>query len=107
MKFWHIGASGSAASVQIFPFGWLYLRTEKRCQQGKGNRRRSKLTITNPDAAGIDIGAQVHYVSVPEDRAEVSVRSFARANHIGPKTSVKDLRVLRPKIALLPFDHAG
>src|SRR5260370_25496316 len=45
-------------------------------QQGKGNRRRSKLTITNPDAAGIDIGAQVHYVAVPEDRAEVSVRSF-------------------------------
>ena len=78
-----------------------------RCQQGEGHRRRSKLTITNPDAAGIDIGAQVHYVSVPEDRAEVSVRSFARANHIGPKTSVKDLRVLRPKIALLPFDHAG
>ena len=46
------------------------------CQQGKGHRRRSKLTITNPDAAGIDIGAQVHYVAVPEDRAEVSVRSF-------------------------------
>jgi len=46
------------------------------CPQGKGNRRRSKLTITNPDAAGIDIGARVHYVAVPEDRAEVSVRSF-------------------------------
>ena len=47
-----------------------------RCQQGEGHRRRSKLTITNPDAAGIDIGAQVHYVAAPEDRAEVSVRSF-------------------------------
>src|SRR5271157_227635 len=46
------------------------------CHQGKGNQRRSKLTITNPDAAGIDIGAQVHYAAVPEDRAEVSVRSF-------------------------------
>jgi hypothetical protein len=46
------------------------------CQQGKGNQRRSKLTITNQDAAGIDIGAQVHYAAVPEDRAEVSVRSF-------------------------------
>src|SRR5271165_1080656 len=46
------------------------------CQQGEGHRRRSKLTITNPDAAGIDIGAQVHYVAVPEERAEVSVRSF-------------------------------
>ena len=46
------------------------------CQQGEGDQRRSKLTITNPDAAGIDIGSQVHYVAVPEDRAEVSVRSF-------------------------------
>jgi transposase len=47
-----------------------------RRQQGEGNQRRSKLTITHPDAAGIDIGAQAHYVAVPEDRAEVSVRSF-------------------------------
>ena len=46
------------------------------CHQGKGHQRRSKLTITNPDAAGIDIGAQVHYAAVPEDRAPVSVRSF-------------------------------
>ena len=46
------------------------------CQQGKGNQRRSKLTITNPNAAGIDVGSQVHYAAVPEDRAEVSVRSF-------------------------------
>src|SRR5271157_3589284 len=44
--------------------------------QGQSNRRRSKLTITNPDAAGIDVGSQVHYVAVPEDRAEESVRSF-------------------------------
>src|SRR5260370_16765419 len=47
-----------------------------RCPQGKGHRRRSKLTITNPDAAGIDVGSRVHYVAVPEDRAPVSVRSF-------------------------------
>jgi transposase len=52
--------------------------------QGKGQRRRTKrsketrseLTITNPDAAGIDVGARTHYVAVPEGRAEVSVRSF-------------------------------
>jgi hypothetical protein len=43
------------------------------CLQGKGNRRRSKLTITNPDAAGIDVGAQVHYAAVPEGRDQVSV----------------------------------
>src|SRR5258708_17953191 len=45
-------------------------------QQGKGNERRSKLTITNPDAAGIDVGAQVHYAAVPEGRDQLSVRSF-------------------------------
>ena len=49
---------------------------DSHCQQGDGNRRRSKLTITHPDAAGIDVGARVHYVAVPEGRAEVWVRSF-------------------------------
>ena len=56
------------------------------CPQGKGNRRRSKrsklaqskLTITNPDAAGIDVGSRVHYVAVPEGRAEVSVAQLRR-----------------------------
>src|ERR1700745_2625361 len=46
------------------------------CQQGKGNQRRSKLTITNPDAGGIDVGSQVHSVAVPEGRGQRSVRSF-------------------------------
>jgi transposase len=49
---------------------------DSHCQQGKGHQRRSKLTITNRDAAGIDVGSQVHYVAVPEGQAEVSVRSF-------------------------------
>ena len=30
-----------------------------------------------PDAAGIDLGATVHYVAVPADRAERPVRHFA------------------------------
>ena len=46
------------------------------CPQGKGHPQRSKLTIAHPDAAGIDVGARVHYVAVPEGRAEPSVRSF-------------------------------
>jgi transposase len=45
-------------------------------RQGEGNQRRSELTITNSDAAGIDIGSQVHYVAVPEDRTQRAVRSF-------------------------------
>ena len=35
-----------------------------------------ELVRLQPDAAGIDVGAQVHYVAVPEDRAPESVRHF-------------------------------
>lgn len=34
------------------------------------------LIVVNPDAAGVDAGSEQHWVSVPEDRAEQSVRSF-------------------------------
>jgi hypothetical protein len=50
--------------------------SSRPCPQGNGHPRRSKLTIAHPDAAGIDVGARVHYVAVPEGRAEPSVRSF-------------------------------
>src|SRR5436305_11795352 len=33
-------------------------------------------SVVYQDAAGIDIGSAAHYVSVPEDRAEPSVRTF-------------------------------
>lgn len=39
-------------------------------------KKSRKLSIFNHNAAGIDIGADVHYVSVPTDRDENSVRSF-------------------------------
>jgi hypothetical protein len=45
-------------------------------KHGKGDPRGADLTIKHPDAAGIDVGARVHYVAVPEGRAEQSVRSF-------------------------------
>src|SRR5690242_18494386 len=48
----------------------------RRSPKGKGHRPGADLTVKNPDAAGIDIGARVHYVAVPEGRAEPSVRSF-------------------------------
>lgn len=48
----------------------------RRCHQGKGGQRRSRLTIANPNAAAVDVGSQVHYAAVPEGRAEQSVRSF-------------------------------
>ena len=38
---------------------------------------QQKLTLINPDAAGIDIGSREHYVCVPTDRDEKNVRKFA------------------------------
>lgn len=38
--------------------------------------RSSRLKITNPDAAGIDIGAKIHYVCVPEGRDNLRIQSF-------------------------------
>ena len=51
---------------------------KRRGPQGHGQPRRSSppLSVAHPDAAGIDVGARVHYVAVPEGRAEPSVRSF-------------------------------
>ena len=41
-----------------------------------GARRRQRLQVTNPDAAGIDVGADAHWVCVPEDRAAEQVQRF-------------------------------
>jgi len=40
------------------------------------NKSKKKLTIQNPDAAGIDIGATAHYVCVPEGRDKEEVKRF-------------------------------
>jgi transposase len=37
---------------------------------------RTDLQQLNIDAAGIDIGSEFHFVAVPEDRAEISIRKF-------------------------------
>ncbi len=42
---------------------------------GKG--RAAPLTITHPNAAGIDIGSAAHFVAVPPDRDDEPVREFA------------------------------
>lgn len=43
----------------------------------KPGKSRAALTITHPNAAGIDIGSAFHFVAVPPDRDEQSVREFA------------------------------
>ncbi len=42
------------------------------------NRRfsRSGLSVTHPDAAGIDVGSAAHFVAVPPDRDDEPVREF-------------------------------
>ncbi len=42
----------------------------------KPAKSRTALTITHPNAAGIDIGNAAHYVAVPPDRDDEPVREF-------------------------------
>jgi hypothetical protein len=42
----------------------------------KPGKSRAALTITHPNAAGIDIGSASHYVAVPPDRDDEPVREF-------------------------------
>ncbi len=39
-------------------------------------KSRAALTITHPNAAGIDIGSAAHFVAVPPDRDDTPVREF-------------------------------
>ena len=40
------------------------------------SKSRAALTITHPNAAGIDIGSASHFVAVPPDRDDEPVREF-------------------------------
>src|SRR6202171_29182 len=42
----------------------------------KPGKSRAALTITHPNAAGIDIGSASHFVAVPPDRDDAPVREF-------------------------------
>ncbi len=42
----------------------------------KGKATRSKLEVMHPDAAGIDVGGTAHFVAVPNEAAQESVRQF-------------------------------
>jgi transposase len=43
----------------------------------KTGREKQSFQLLNPNAAGIDIGSEFHYVAVPPDRDEKPVRKFA------------------------------
>ena len=42
----------------------------------KPSKSRASLTITHPNAAGVDIGNTAHFVAVPPDRDDEPVREF-------------------------------
>ena len=48
----------------------------KRSITPKPGKSRAALTITHPNAAGIDIGSASHFVAVPPDRDDEPVREF-------------------------------
>lgn len=48
----------------------------KRSVSLQPGKSRAALTITHPNAAGIDIGSAAHYVAVPPDRDDQPVREF-------------------------------
>ena len=48
----------------------------KRSLTPKPGKSRAALTITHPNAAGIDIGSASHFVAVPPDRDDEPVREF-------------------------------
>lgn len=43
---------------------------------GFRRRKRVRVHVINPNAAGINVGSEVHYVAVPPDRDTEPVRSF-------------------------------
>ena len=45
-------------------------------RRGRPKGKRVQVEVVNPNAAGIDVGSEVHYVAVPPDRDPEPVRSF-------------------------------
>jgi len=49
----------------------------RKPQKPKKQNLDANFSLINPNAAGIDIGADTHWVSIPLGRDEENVRSFA------------------------------
>ncbi|NIW11945.1 MAG: IS110 family transposase [Gammaproteobacteria bacterium] len=45
-------------------------------RRGRPKHKRVRVEVVNPNAAGIDVGSEVHYVAVPPDRDPEPIRSF-------------------------------
>ena len=63
-------------------------------RQSKSKARKSVLERINPNAAGIDIGANFHFVAIPEDRAEENIRKLP-ALYTGSPTGWQNITLRR------------
>ena len=56
---------------------WQQLKTQATARDAAEDpERRPQLEVVHPDAAGIDIGSESHYVALPPTRGSQPVRSF-------------------------------
>jgi transposase len=52
-------------------------QSTRKKRERNAQAKLESLAVVNPNAAGIDIGSREHWVAVPPDRCEKSVRSFS------------------------------
>jgi len=51
-------------------------KNTQNTRKKEGRKKKPELSVLNPNAAGIDLGSLEHWVAVPTDRAEHTVRKF-------------------------------
>lgn len=51
-------------------------QNQKRRKKHSRKKQRTSFPVINPNAAGIDVGSEEHWVAVPEDRDQQPVRNF-------------------------------
>jgi transposase len=55
---------------------WTQRRSRRAKNKGKQTIEQTSLSVVHPNAAGIDVGNEEHYVAVPPDRDEHPIQSF-------------------------------
>ena len=82
--------------------GWQQMnRKQRREWIRKIQAEELSLQVVHPDAAGIDIGNEAHYVTVPPDRDSQPVRRFGCTT-----AELKDMAGVAEAMQDLPCGHA-
>ena len=64
-------------TARIRTSGRVLRHIKEKTMAKRGEKRERRSVVLEPDAAGIDIGAEEIYVAVPPDRDEESTRRFS------------------------------